>query len=251
MTIEVRLPASLADARRAYDLAHALGEQALAAWPHLGTTEVTVRVHTNRSTLLSWRRTARTLALSLHEAFLPYPDDVLAMVDRRDPAAWARLQALPRAATPPRLTTAGAVHDLAPLWQEEVSRVKAVAPFTTEALVGWGRWPGRAPRRSLRLGSCQAGPPEVVRIHPVLDHASVPDWVVGFVLYHELLHLRFPPIQQGRRRIVHPKSFRQAERRHPRFHDAEAWERDSITGLLGRVRRHVQERKLRRTARGQ
>jgi len=241
--VEVRLPRSLPEARRAYDLADALGRLALERFPRFDG--VRVRVHRNRSTLIRWRQRGDVMELAVHEAFLPHPTDVLAVVGDRCPAAWERLQALPRAVTPPRLRAEGSVHHLMPLWEEEVARVQAVAPFDADPLVGWGRWPGRPPKRSLRLGSCQPGPPEVVRVHPVLDHRSVPDWFVGFVLYHELLHLRFPPITRGRRRIVHPRSFRQAERRHPRFAEAEAWESEQIGALLRRARARVARRSRR------
>ena len=229
----MKLGRSLVDARKAYDLAESLGRAALAHWPRFDRARI--KVHSNRHTLMRWRDQGDLVELSVHEAFLPHPTDVLATVDR-EPLAWERLQKVPRHVKPPKLRTKGAVHDLRPLFEAEVQRVQSVSPFEHEAHVGWGRWPGRPPARSLRLGSCIGGPPQVVRIHPVLDHDTVPDWFVGFVLYHELLHLRFPPVRQGRRRIVHPKSFLQAERRHPRYAEATAWERAEVKVLLARVR---------------
>lgn len=233
--IEVKLPSTVPEAAKLWDLAHDLGAAALARWPKLGGARV--RVHHNRHNLITWSQRQSKLRLGVHAAFLPHPHDVLAVVADRDPAAWQRLLALPREARAPTLTTTGHVHDLAELLAAERGRpdVRTVA----EVAVGWGRWPARPPRRSLRLGSCQQGPPRVIRIHPCLDHREVPDWFVGFVLFHELLHLRFPPLTEGRRRVVHPRSFRMAERRHPRWADAEAWEAAHVTTLLQRVRRRV------------
>lgn len=235
--IEVRLPPRLDDSRQAWDAAHALGQQVHACWPTL--TGVKVRVHRNRTRLITWSRRSGALHLGVHLAFLPHPADVLAVMAERDDGAWQRLLALPREGTPaPVLATEGHVHDLEHLLATERQRVDLAA--LEAPTVGWGRWPGVPPRRSLRLGSCLAGPPAVVRIHPVLDHREVPDWFVGFVLYHELLHLRFPPLTDGRRRVVHPRSFRMAERRHPRWAEAEAWERAHVGALLQRVRARVQ-----------
>jgi hypothetical protein len=230
VNVEVRLPSALPDARGAYDLARALGAAACAFWP--AATRVVVRVHENRSTLLKWSYPPGEVHIHCHAAFLPLPDDVIAVVARRDPAAWSRLRLLPRSRPAPDMAADGEVHHLDALIVAERARLDRELP----AAVGWGRWSGVAPQRSLRLGSCAAGDPPVIRIHPVLDHEQVPAWFVGFVLYHELLHLRFPPLAEAGRRVIHPRSFRQAERRHPRYAEALAWEEAHIGHLLHRAR---------------
>lgn len=131
------------------------------------------------------------------------------------------------------------MHDLEPLLDQEARRI----PLTTPIVLGWGQWPSQPPRRSLRLGSCREGSPPTVRIHPVLDHGDVPEWFVGFIVHHELLHVRHPPLKQGARRVVHPRSFMQAERRHPLYAEATAWEAANIHALLRRARTHVLARR--------
>ncbi len=63
-------------------------------------------------------------------------------------------------------------------------------------------------------------------ISRVLDDDRVPEFVLDYVVYHEILHIILPPErgggQTGRRR-VHPPEFKAAERRFARWKEAEGW----------------------------
>ena len=52
------------------------------------------------------------------------------------------------------------------------------------------------------------------------DSESVPRHVVEYLVYHEMLHIRYPTERSGRRRVVHPPAFREAERRFPLYEEA-------------------------------
>jgi len=45
-----------------------------------------------------------------------------------------------------------------------------------------------------------------------LDRPNIPPLAVEYVLFHEMLHLRFPVEHRGARRCVHTRAFKQAER---------------------------------------
>ena len=61
-------------------------------------------------------------------------------------------------------------------------------------------------------------------ISRVLDDPDVPEHVLDFVVYHELLHIVHPPVRgSGSKRIIHHKAFRDAEARFARRDEAEAW----------------------------
>ncbi len=61
-------------------------------------------------------------------------------------------------------------------------------------------------------------------ISKTLDDPDVPEFVLDYVVYHELLHIVIPPrLGSTGKRIVHPKEFKQAERRFKRWQEAEAW----------------------------
>jgi hypothetical protein len=54
----------------------------------------------------------------------------------------------------------------------------------------------------------------------VFDHSRVPRYVVEYIVYHEMLHLKHPVTLRGTRRCVHSEEFREEERRFPRLDDA-------------------------------
>ena len=76
--------------------------------------------------------------------------------------------------------------------------------------ITWG--PRRAMRRrqrSIRLGAYDFER-QLIRIHRRLDDPSVPEWFVGFVVFHELLHHRFGVERRAGRRVIHSAAFRAA-----------------------------------------
>jgi hypothetical protein len=104
--------------------------------------------------------------------------------------------------------------------------------------VTWGRAaPGGAgwgARRSIKLGT-YTFESRLVRVHPALDHPSVPRFVVDAVVYHELLHAALPePVTRGGRRVLHPPEFRARERLFPHHERAERWIEANLAKLLRR-----------------
>jgi hypothetical protein len=56
-----------------------------------------------------------------------------------------------------------------------------------------------------------------------LDSPRVPRFVVEYVLYHEMLHVKHPPRRLSERTIYHSPQFRSDERRFERFDEALKW----------------------------
>ncbi len=54
----------------------------------------------------------------------------------------------------------------------------------------------------------------------ILDDARVPPLAVEYVMFHEMLHLRYPVDHSGSRRCVHTPEFKQAERQFPHYREA-------------------------------
>ncbi len=68
-------------------------------------------------------------------------------------------------------------------------------------------------------------------ISQVLDDPDVPEFVLDYVVYHELLHIVMPPrMGSGGKRIIHPKEFTEAERRFPQWREAEEWLSELASG---------------------
>ena len=54
----------------------------------------------------------------------------------------------------------------------------------------------------------------------LLDQAHVPRLAVEYVMFHEMLHLRYPVDHRGARRCVHTPEFKEAERMFPGYAEA-------------------------------
>ncbi|HEV2351538.1 MAG TPA: SprT-like domain-containing protein [Terriglobia bacterium] len=52
------------------------------------------------------------------------------------------------------------------------------------------------------------------------DSPSVPRTLVEYVVFHEMLHMRFPTARNGHRRVVHSVEFRKAEKQFPKYEAA-------------------------------
>lgn len=53
-----------------------------------------------------------------------------------------------------------------------------------------------------------------------LDSPSIPRYVVEYLMFHEMLHMRFPTERKGACRVLHSPLFRRAERQFPQFRQA-------------------------------
>ena len=98
--------------------------------------------------------------------------------------------------------------------------------------ITWGpRRRLRRGQRSIRLGAYDFEH-RYIRVHRHLDQPIVPEWFVGFVVFHELLHHRLGVSTKGGRRVIHSQEFRALEASHPRYLEAQQWERKVLPVLL-------------------
>ena len=57
----------------------------------------------------------------------------------------------------------------------------------------------------------------------VLDHPRVPRYVIEYIMYHEMLHLRHPVKLKGSRRCVHSPEFQAEEKLFPHLEQARSF----------------------------
>ncbi len=96
----------------------------------------------------------------------------------------------------------------------------------------WGRRRRQRPVNYFVYGTIQEED-RIIRIHPLLDAAFVPEWFLEYVIYHEMLHAVVPDeIYPSGRRKVHTKEFRQKEGRYRNFARAQRWEAQNLGRLL-------------------
>lgn len=178
----------------------------------------------NRVTMASVRFVSEGhVQARLHESFARAPEDVVSALvgyfRSRHKKYWDRVCAYARdipSALPVHemvCHTQGRVYDLAAL-AREVNRTYFDGKLHYR--VGWGRRSAPARRRSIRYGSCNVET-RLIRIHPSLDQEQVPVDFVRYILYHEMLHLVFPPVMRNGCRVDHPQIFRRWEQRFPNY----------------------------------
>jgi hypothetical protein len=66
------------------------------------------------------------------------------------------------------------------------------------------------------LGHYDSGHGTII-ISRKLDSPAVPRYLVEYVVYHEMLHIRFPVERRGQRRVIHSREFREAEKKFPKY----------------------------------
>lgn len=204
-----------------------------------------LRIHDNRSTMVSFRRETEALHLRVHHMFLDADREVLqAIADYsqfRDRAAGSILDRYVRAnrdrirpmdveqlrSRP--LQTQGEVHDLADIYDGLNARYFGKG---VDARIGWGRGSTNRRRRSIRMGAYYHDT-RTILIHPALDRVEVPRYFVEFVVYHEMLHQAVPQHRTpSGRRCVHTPEFRAREKLFHDYDRARAWEDRNLNLLL-------------------
>ncbi len=205
---------------------------------------VVLMITDNTRTMISSQRDAGVMRVRLHHMFLHADDRIvraLARYLRRSDADSSALlgdyirendHRIRTVRSEPTIRTEGMHHDLRAMF-DALNREYFAG--SVAAAVTWGqRAPKRRRRRhgrSIRLGSyCEAD--RLIRIHPALDQAWVPEFFVSFVLFHEMLHHALPAkVHNGRTRF-HSAEFRTRERGHPDYERAVRWEHENVDRLL-------------------
>ncbi|MBI4465049.1 MAG: M48 family metallopeptidase [Acidobacteria bacterium] len=58
---------------------------------------------------------------------------------------------------------------------------------------------------------------KAIIISKIFDRSEMPQFLLEYILYHEMLHLKYPIIHRQARRCFHSPQFREEERRYPHF----------------------------------
>lgn len=103
-------------------------------------------------------------------------------------------------------------HNLEQIFEE--LNVEHFCGLLARPQLGWSRRPSRT-----MLGHYDPSHNAII-ISKLLDGQEVPRLALEYVLFHEMLHLRYPVKHQGVRRQVHTREFKEAERAYPRLKEA-------------------------------
>ncbi len=109
----------------------------------------------------------------------------------------------------------GLVHNLEQVFEEINARYLRRRAWRGPAL-GWSLIRSRT-----RLGHFDPSHNMIV-ISRIFDDPRAPRLALEYVMYHEMLHLRYPVDHSGARRCVHTPEFKAHEKLFPRFLEAKA-----------------------------
>ena len=112
------------------------------------------------------------------------------------------------------LSPQGSCYDLEEVFEE--LNVRYFHGLVARPPLGWSRKPSR-----VMLGHYDPSH-NVIVLSSFLDRPSVPRLVVEYVMFHEMLHLRFPVEHRGARRCVHTPEFKLAEKEFAGYKEAKA-----------------------------
>jgi hypothetical protein len=121
----------------------------------------------------------------------------------------------------------GQVYDLTELFEDVNFRYFGGLMCAPE--LGWSLRPSRT-----TLGHYDPSH-HVIVLSCLLDSEEAPRLVVEFIMFHEMLHLRFPTEHRGVRRCVHTSAFKSAERMFEGYKEA----REQLTRFLERIHRNI------------
>ncbi len=93
-------------------------------------------------------------------------------------------------------------------------------------------------RRTYRILGHHDSTHDAIVISRSLDEASVPKYVVEYVVFHEMLHIHHPTVHINGRRYNHTPAFRRDERKFEYFDAAESW----IENNVGRLRKEIKRK---------
>jgi len=193
-----------------------------------------LKINDNRSTMVSVKWEPDATKVSLHRMFLSAPFDIryaLAKYLRGDdksldPAVKAYIEhAMPLMDYAKRLDvslleTSGCVYDLKDIF---CSINKEYFDSKLSLHITWFGNPLPTSTRKCSLGLFQS-PCKLIKIHRLLDHAHIPQYVVDFVVYHEMLHAVCPiKIDERGFAKIHSDEFRMKEVEFRQYEQAQQW----------------------------
>jgi len=108
----------------------------------------------------------------------------------------------------------GKIYDLEKLFEE--LNFEYFSGLMARPQLGWSLRPSRS-----TLGHYDPSH-NVIVLSVLLDSPDAPELIVKFVMFHEMLHLRYPTEHSGARRCIHSRDFKRAEKNFAGYETAKA-----------------------------
>lgn len=203
-----------------------------------------LKINDNRATMLSVRWDPDSTHVSMHRMFLEAPrnvmEDLVCYLNKKTRAPSPVVKAFIEEGTrkldystklkPSQKYTLGDVYNLERLYKQvnnEYFDGKVKLKIT---------WYGKTTtqRRNKVTFGLYYEPLKLIKIHRLLDNLSVPDYVIKFVIYHEILHHTCPAHVDSKGTLhMHDKMFKKREEEYQHFQLAQEWIEENQPMLFG------------------
>jgi predicted SprT family Zn-dependent metalloprotease len=187
----------------------------------------------NATSMLSVRKKAESITVRLHKMFLHAGTEVCLEVadfikkgrsDRQSIRSFiSQNRHLLKQKSPVKLTprVAGENYCLKKIFDSLNSEY---FDGTISSSITWGKSNSKKRVRMRTMGSYNAET-STIRINPLLDKKTVPEYFLEFVVYHEMLHAYLGIKTRNGRRSIHSGEFRFHEKKFRHYAKAREWER--------------------------
>jgi hypothetical protein len=201
----------------------------------------------NRSTMVSFKRLNGRIVVRLHRLFRHANEEILdslaLYLGNRDNKASMQIDGFIAAhrseihhsalSTSRPLKSEGQHHDL----KVVLERVnKRYFEGKIDVQIGWARNPARKGRKNTKTVSralaTYSYSDHTIRVSPILDALDVPEYVIDWIVYHEMLHHVLPVEESHGRHRYHTRRFKTLERAFIHYRKAKAWEKVNTNRLL-------------------
>lgn len=201
------------------------------------------KINNNRSTMLSVRWEPDRTLISMHEMFLKAPqnvmDDLACYFKRENSALSQSIRAfiedgykkLDYSHTLDRgkLDTKGQVYDLKAIYNELNDEY---FDGRLKLFITWFGKRIQKNRSKINFG-LYYDPLKLIKVNRIMDSERFPEYVVRFVVYHEMLHNVCPSYYDDRGiHRIHTKEFKALEKKFRHFKAAQTWIKDNTADLF-------------------
>lgn len=196
--------------------------------------KVQLKINDNRSTMLSVRWESDCTKVSLHRMFLEAPKNIMeelaCYVHREQKCISPIIRAFietnlknldyTHLINPSKLTSRGNIYNLQHLYENINSEY---FDNKLNLFITWFGRPNQKNRSRVTFGLYH-DPMKLIKINRLLDSPTFPDYLVSYVIYHEMLHCICPSYYDARGiHRVHSKEFKERELLYKYYDLAQDW----------------------------
>lgn len=210
---------------------------------HGSGKKIELKINKNRSTMLSVRWEPDRTLVSMHEMFLQAPknvmDDLACYFGKEDRAITPTVRAFMENAYKKldhthtidvsKLDVNGLIYNLKDIYDE---LNKEYFNSSLKLSITWFGTHIQKNRTKINFG-LYYDTLRLIKVNRIMDSSSFPEYVLKFVVYHEMLHYVCPSYydDKGVHRI-HSKEFKALEKKFAQYKAAQAWLKDSTADLF-------------------